>query len=127
MVRKPCRILLVDDVPAVRESLTWALEEDPDLMVVGEAGSGNEALMQVHLLRPDVVILDVELPDLNGFAVTRSLKQLSSPPMVILLSVHSDPAAQGQGVAAGADAFVSKGQGWPELIEQVRRLLPRRT
>jgi CheY-like chemotaxis protein len=76
----PYRVLIVDDVPAVREALRWALENEPDLVVVGEAGTGADALTCATTLAPDLVILDIELPTLDGYAVTRVLKASAHPP-----------------------------------------------
>lgn len=116
----PYRLLIVDDAPAVREALRWALEEAPDLEVVGEAGDGVEALERVTGLTPDMVILDVEMPRMDGYAVARTLKGMISPPVIIFLSVHADPASRQRAADAGGDAFVAKGSGWDTLVEQIR-------
>ncbi|HEX9922218.1 MAG TPA: response regulator transcription factor [Anaerolineae bacterium] len=123
----PAKILIVDDMPAVREALRWALGDVPELTIVGEAGNGQQALAQASQLEPDVVILDVELPGLDGYAVAQSLKQFPRPPFVIFLTVHSDPASRQRSFEAGGDAFVEKGTGWPVLISQIRRSLARDT
>ena len=117
------RILIVDDVPAVREALRWLLDNEPDLEVVGEAGDGAQALQRAAELRPDVVILDIELPDLDGYAVPRSLKRLPGPPLVILLSVHGDSFSRQQGADAGSDGFIEKGADWPQIVAQIRHAL----
>ncbi len=117
------RILIVDDASAVREALRWAFEHEPGLCVVGEAGDGAEAVGLATALQPDVVILDIELPELDGYAVTQVLKRLSHPPTVVLLSVHSDQHSQQRGLQAGGDAFVPKSAGWAELIAKIRGVL----
>jgi len=117
------KVLLVDDAPSVRESLRYLLDLEDGLDVVGEAGDGAQALRLAGELAPDIVILDIELPDRDGFAVTRSLKQLPRPPIVILLSVHGDPASRRRGVEAGGDAFIEKGRDWPHIISQIRQAL----
>jgi DNA-binding NarL/FixJ family response regulator len=117
------RLLLVDDVPAVREALRWALEETIDLAVVGEAGDGMEALDRARELTPDAVVLDIELPWLDGYAVARALKSLDPPPVVVFLSMHGDPASVRRSVEAGGDGFVEKGRGLGPLIAELRRLL----
>ena len=116
-------VLIVDDVPAVRESLQWLLDDQKDLIVAGVAADGPEAIERVRELSPQVVILDIELPGLNGYAVTRQLKTLAEPPIVIFLSVHADPAARQQAKEAGSDGFVAKSDGWPALIEQIHAAL----
>lgn len=122
----PYRVLIADDVPAVREALRWALEDERDLAVVGEACNGVEALELCVALAPDVVILDIELPRLDGYSVARSLKASSRPPAVVFLSVHSDPVSRQRGLEAGGDGFVEKGKGWMMLIAQLRKVLEHR-
>jgi DNA-binding NarL/FixJ family response regulator len=121
--RKPYRILIVDDAPAVRESLSWLLLDEPGLTVVGEAATGGDAIDQALKLDPDLVILDIELPDINGFDVTRQLKALPRPPLVLLLSIHSDDLSRQRSVEAGCDAFVEKGLGWPGLLAVMQEML----
>src|SRR5687767_13805034 len=87
----PYRVLIVDDVPEVREALRWALENESDLMVVAEAATGVEVLTCVTAFTPDVVTLDIGPPPLDGFAVTHTLKASARPPVVVFLTVHSDP------------------------------------
>jgi DNA-binding NarL/FixJ family response regulator len=120
------RILIVDDAPTVREALHWLFEEEPDLRIVGEAGDGMEALQTAIQLEPDAVILDIEMPFMDGFAVTRQLKALPTPPVVILLSIHGDEYSRQRGVEAGSDAFVEKSGDWPQLISELRRALTAR-
>jgi DNA-binding NarL/FixJ family response regulator len=117
------RILIVDDAPAVRESLGWLLLDQPGFAVVGDAADGSEALRQALRLNPDLVILDIEMPDTDGFVVTRQLKALPRPPLVVLLSIHSDDLSKQRGAQAGCDAFVEKGMGWPNLLAVLRDVL----
>jgi len=121
--QEPYRILIVDDAPAVRESLGWLLLDEPGLAVVGAAANGLEAMHQALKLDPDLVILDIELPDTDGFNVTRQLKALPRPPLVVLLSIHSDDLSRQRGMQAGCDAFVEKGLGWPDLLVVLQELL----
>jgi DNA-binding NarL/FixJ family response regulator len=117
------RILIVDNAAAVREALRWALEGEPDLLVVGEAGDGAEALRQAAELAPDAVLVDIHLPDINGYAIASSLKTLPDPPVVILLTIYADEASRQESFAAGGDGFVEKSAGWLALIAQLRALL----
>ena len=119
----PYRVLIVDDIPEVREALHWALENESDLVVVAEAATGVEALTYVTSLTPDVVILDITLPALDGYAVARILKASARPPVVIFLTVHNDPLSRQRAREAGSDGFAEKGAGWPALIAEVRRVL----
>jgi DNA-binding NarL/FixJ family response regulator len=117
------RILIVDDAPAVRESLGWLIEDEPGLTVVGNASAGSDAINETIQLRPDLVLLDIELPDTDGFAVTRSLKRLPEPPLVVLLSVHGDAESKKRGAEAGCDAYVEKGAGWHALLNVLKKVL----
>lgn len=117
------RVLLVDDVPAVREALTWALESTPDLKVVGQVSDGLAAIAAAVQLQPHIIILDIDLPHLNGFQVAQKLKQVNNTVLIVFLTVYTDDFSRHQALAAGGDAFVEKGQGWPTLITQIRQLL----
>ena len=117
------RILIVDDSQAVRESLGWLLRDESSLTLAGEAANGADAMRQAVELNPDVVILDIELPDTDGFTVTRNLKALPKPPLVVLLSIHHDALSKRRGMEAGSDAFVEKGLGWPRLLAVLKKVL----
>jgi CheY-like chemotaxis protein len=120
---KPHRILVVDDAASVRESLGWLLVDELGLTVVGDAADGTEAMRLTLSLDPDLVILDIELPDTDGFHVTRQLKALPRPPLVVLLSIHNDNLSKQRGEQAGCDAFVEKGLGWPGLLAALQKVL----
>ena len=121
--RDTYRILIVDDSSSVRESLGWLLRDEPGLTVAGEAANGSDAIRQAVKLNPDVVILDIELPDTDGFSVTQQLKALPHPPAVVLLSIHSDAISKQRGALAGCDAFVEKGTSWPILLGVLQKVL----
>ncbi len=120
------RVLIVDDAPTVREALRWVLEEGLDVTVVGEAGAGHTGRLLATELQPDVIILDIELPDIDGYTVARLIKALPNPPRILFLSVHSDAYSRQQALDAGGDSFVEKGAGWLPLIGELRRLLGER-
>lgn len=117
------RILIVDDAPAVRESLRWLLEDEPGLTVIGDAATGVDALQKTSSLKPDLVILDIELPDLDGFAVTRQIKSMPDPPRIVMLSMHNDILSQKRGAESGCDAFVGKEAGWTVLLQVLEKVL----
>lgn len=121
--RDMCRILIVDDAPSVRESLEWLIEDEPGLTVIGSASNGTEALQQTVNLKPDLIILDIELPDVDGFHVTRQLKAMPLSPIVVLLSVHSDAQSRKHGFESGCDAYVEKALGWPGLLSVIQNVL----
>lgn len=117
------RILIVDDAPVVSESLRWLLDNEPGLTVVGDAATGNEALQLTISLNPDLVLLDIELPDMDGFSVTSQIKSMPDPPRIIILSMHSDALSRKRGADAGCDAFVGKESGWDTLLPVLRKVL----
>lgn len=120
-VSRPYRVMIVDDVPAVRESLRWLLQDEGDFLVVGEASDGLEALRCAEQFAPEIVILDIELPLLDGYGVARQLKTLPRAPGIVFLSVHDDDCVRQQCLDAGGDTFVTKNQGWMPLIAGVRQ------
>src|SRR5262245_1342168 len=85
------RVVIVDDEPLAREQLQRALEEAPDVMVVGEAGNGSEALEKIEEEKPDVVVLDIEMPGLNGLEVA---EQLNKTPLVVFVTAYDEYAVK---------------------------------
>ena len=108
------KILIVEDEKKTAAYLRRGLTENG--CAVDVAADGQEGLRLALGGDYDLVILDIELPDTDGFNVTRQLKALPRPPLVVLLSVHSDVHSKTRGVQAGCDAFVEKGLGWPGLL-----------
>lgn len=107
-------VLLVDDQPAVRYGLQLLFELETETLQVWEAGSSAEALALVKHTRPDVVIMDVDLPDHSGILTTQHLKVLLPRCLVIMLTIHNRPEVRSRALEAGAWAFVEKGK--PEEI-----------
>jgi DNA-binding NarL/FixJ family response regulator len=118
-------ILLVDDEPIIRRGLRMRLELEPDLSVVGEAGDGLDALDSARALTPNVVLMDVEMPRMNGIDATRELRSQVPSAAVVILSMHDDAATQARARAAGASAFVSKHSIDHGLLEAIRRAAER--
>src|SRR5712692_9694453 len=106
----PTKVLIVDDSVVIRRSLTDALSRDPDLVVAGSAASGSIALMKIPLLEPDVVILDVEMPDMDGVGTLVAIRKAYPQLAVIILSVSTDrgAAATIEALALGAKDYVMK-------------------
>lgn len=114
----PVRVLLVDDAARVRNELRQLLELSGEVRVVGEAGDGLEAVRLSAELSPEVIIMDLEMPGMDGFEATRLIKAHEPAPWVVILSVHGGLAEQ-KARAAGADSFVIKGTDYQILINAI--------
>ena len=114
------RVLLADDHALLRQSLLSMLGEEPDIAVVGEAGDGESALRQCHALRPDVVLMDVSLPDISGIDATRRLIAESASTRVLGVSSHMDQRFVTRMLEAGASGYVHKAAGRDELVRGIR-------
>ena len=123
---KTIRVYLVDDERLVRQGLRMRLGMEPDLTVVGEADSGERALRDVPPARPDVVVMDVELPSLDGIQTAQALRALSPRCAVVMLSLHDDPGTRARAAASGASGFVSKQAGDQSLLDAIRTAAGRR-
>jgi len=115
------RLLLVDDQQTVRRGLSLRLRLEPDMQVVGEASTGHEALAQVQSLSPDVVLMDVEMPDMDGIAATIALRSLTSQSAIVILSIYDDISTRARARAAGAVAFVEKRGSTDNLLAAIRQ------
>jgi DNA-binding NarL/FixJ family response regulator len=113
------RVLVVDDHPMVRAGLRSMLSGD-EVEVVGEAGTGAEAVERAAALEPVLVLLDLELPDMEGVEVLRRIKAREPRTAVLIVSMHDDPAAVRRAIEAGAAGYVLKGIGRRELLAAVR-------
>ena len=114
------RVLLADDHAIVRRGLRSLLESEPGLQVVGEAQDGLQALKLAEQERPDVLILDIGLPKLNGIEVAARAQKLESPPWVIVLTMHSDESYILRALAAGARAYLLKDATDEDLLPAIR-------
>ncbi|MDP3046242.1 MAG: response regulator transcription factor [Chloroflexota bacterium] len=115
------RILIADDRPQVRESLQALLETEDGLLVVGHARDGREAVNLCATLAPGVVLMDLEMPGLDGLAATRCLRSRANCPAIVILTIHADPWWQDQASRAGASAFVSKTDHPARIIQAIRQ------
>ncbi len=114
------RILLVDDQKSIRESLKMILESAPDLQVVGTASDGHTAIEQVSYLKPDVVLIDMEMPGLDGVSATQVISQQFADVKVLVLSMHDDEALIAKSTRAGALGYLLKNTPPQELRAAVR-------
>lgn len=113
------RVLVVDDHPMVRDIITLACEQRPNLRVVGAAGNGLQALELCHSLAPDVLILDLGLPGLDGFEVIRLLREERNPVRILVVSGRDDPATVFETLRLGADGYQEKTRPVAEVVAAV--------
>ena len=118
----PVRVFLVDDHAAVRVGLKTILADDPRLVVVGEAATGEECLRRVPELRPAVVLLDLRLPDMEGFEVCRRIKASPGSPAVLVLTSFADDQLVLASIAAGADGYLLKDLEQTDLAGSIVRV-----
>ncbi|KAF0194550.1 MAG: two component transcriptional regulator LuxR family [Bacillota bacterium] len=114
------KLLLVDDHKLFREGLRRILELETDLKVVGEAGSGRMALEKLTVCDPDVVLMDINMPDMNGVEATRAIKELFPSIAVLVLSIHDDREYLLEVLKSGASGYLLKDVEPNSLIEAIR-------
>lgn len=124
-IKKTIRVVLADDHALVRRGIRRIIEKVPHIVVVGEAGTGAEAIQLVHELKPDVLVLDMEMPDMKGYHVTRELRECSVPVSILILSACDDEHFTQEVLQRGADGCVGKGEA-PEKIRQAVYLVSKR-
>jgi DNA-binding NarL/FixJ family response regulator len=117
------RLLLVDDQKNVRRGLRMRLELEPDVEVIGEAENGKAAIDQVTSLNPDIVLMDVEMPCMDGISATEELCSGDAACPVVMLSLYDDAVTRSRAHQAGARAFVAKHQLETTLMDAIRRVV----
>ncbi len=117
------RLIIVDDHEAFRQALARMLEQVSDIDIVGQAGDGREGLKLAADLKPDTVVVDFSMPELDGLAVTRQLKAWPKPPRVVMMSFHAEPEYREMALATGADAFITKAELHRELLPLLERFI----
>jgi two-component system, NarL family, response regulator NreC len=117
---KRIRILLADDHAVVRQGFKMILDAQPDMEIVGEAANGREVIALAGEVHPDVVIMDVAMPELNGIEATRRLAEVSPHARVLALSMHKDSVYVREVLRAGARGYVLKESGAGDLVNAVR-------
>jgi DNA-binding NarL/FixJ family response regulator len=124
--RKPISVYLVDDVPELRELIKFGMEDDPGFEVVGEAGDGRSALEGIAQTRPDVVLLDLSMPDMDGLEAIPEIRKGDPDVAIIVLSGFSADRMGPQSMERGADGYVEKGTPIQELRDATRLAVSKR-
>jgi DNA-binding NarL/FixJ family response regulator len=115
------RVLLVDDQSVVRRALRVRFHLEPDLQVVGEASTGKEALSLAQALTPDVVLMDLLMPEMDGIEATAALRRVVPQSVIVILSIHFDAQTRRRAQAAGAVAFMEKRGATDTLLAAIRQ------
>jgi DNA-binding NarL/FixJ family response regulator len=114
------RVLIVDDHPVFRDGLRATLSVAPEMMLVGEAGTGKEAVDVAMRLRPELVVMDIHMPDMNGVEATRQIVDASPQTNVLIVTMFEDDASVFSAMRAGAKGYVLKGVRSEELLRAMR-------
>ena len=120
------RVLVADDQAAVRSGFAALIASEEEMQVVGEAGNGREAVELAGQLKPDVVVMDVAMPELNGIEATRRLVASAPHTRVIALSMHKDSVYVREILRAGARRYLLKDQIDSDLLAAVRTFVPKK-
>jgi DNA-binding NarL/FixJ family response regulator len=116
-------VLLVDDHSLVRRGFRRMLEDEPDMNVVGEASDGQEAVQQAQLLKPQVIVMDCALPEMNGIQATRKILEFAPQTLILMLTMHTEDTWVRQALEAGAKGYVLKSALDLELSSAIRRMV----
>src|SRR5919112_6173486 len=119
----PARIIIADDHELVREAMRSLLDIEPDLRIIDEAKDGQESIELTRLQRPDLVIMDVRIPKVNGLEATQTIKEELPTTKVLIWSAYEDPVLVSDAVRAGADGYVLKLSPVQELVDGIRGVL----
>ena len=117
---RPLRVMLADDHVTVRHGLKLLIDAQPDMTVIAEAGDGHAAVQQSLELEPDVIVMDISMPGMNGLAATRALKKAQPDARIVTLTRHADDAYLQELLRAGVSGYVLKRSAPTELLHAIR-------
>jgi DNA-binding NarL/FixJ family response regulator len=117
------RILLVDDFADWRSGILAKLREDPRLQVVGFAADGVEGILQAKELQPDLILLDIGLPKLDGIRAAREIRKIATESKIVFLSQENDPDVVRAAICAGGDGYVLKSEACRELLAAIQAVM----
>jgi CheY-like chemotaxis protein len=124
MAAERLRVMVVDDNAVVAERLADLLHEDPRIAVCDRVESGLLAFARIAADRPDVVLMDLEMPGIGGLAAIRRIKALIGPPVIVVVTLHDSEHMRAEAANAGADAFVPKSRVGKDLLPTLAALFP---
>ena len=120
---KSIRVLLADDHKLIRAGLVLVVQQQPDLIVIGEADDGRQAVQLVESLKPDVVVMDIGMPNLNGIEAARQITASRPDTAVVILSMHADEGYVLRALKAGARAYLLKDSATTDLVQAIRAVV----
>lgn len=123
MNHTPITILLVDDHKVLRDGLRALLESEPDLKVIADVGSGGDGIEAARRWQPDVIVMDLGLPDMSGLEAIRTIRQENSTSRIIVLSMHSRREFVLPAIEAGCDGYIPKSSTHTSLLQAIRVVL----
>ncbi|MHA4844115.1 response regulator [Flavitalea antarctica] len=119
---KPITILIADDHTLIRETWSLVLNADPRFNVIAECGSGEEAVEMARQLRPDIVIMDINLPGINGIEATASIRKYAPATKIVAISHHTQPVYAQKMMQSGASGYVTKSSGRQEMVKAIEEV-----
>jgi DNA-binding NarL/FixJ family response regulator len=119
-MQEEIRLIIADDHPIVRKGLRQVIEEEPDLKVLGEAGDGEAGLALIRKLDPDIVILDLDMPKLDGFAVAGEIRKLGLAVGIIFLTIHSEVDLLHRAIDLGGKGYIVKESALVDIVNGIR-------
>lgn len=122
MADKPIRILIVDDHPLLREGVAAILEDASDMSVVGEAGDGAEAVKQFRILQPDVTLMDLQMPGMNGLAAIMAIRADYPQARILVLTTYAGDVQAVRALKAGATGYLLKSSLRTEMLDAIRNV-----
>jgi len=126
MMSDKIRVLIVDDLPETRENVRKLLQFESDISVVGQAATGDEAIEQARRQRPDIVLMDINMPGLDGITASQTITELAPATQIIIMSVQSEPDYMRRAMLAGTRYFLTKPFSGDELVSAVRQVHAKR-
>jgi DNA-binding NarL/FixJ family response regulator len=123
MTAAPIRVLIADDQPVVRDGLAMLLDQIEGVKVIGSAGDGLEAVEQAHSRRPDVVLMDLGMPGIDGIEATRRIRDALPDTCVLVLTGNSEYESVVPALKAGAHGYLTKGASWKEIEQAIRAVV----